>query len=58
MISAIKTVKQQIIDTGNSPKPTHEETIPANSASNPITVEPVIFKIAGKVITDKVTYGT
>ena len=58
MISAIKTVKQQVIDIRNNPNPIHEESIPSNSASNPIIVEPIEFIIVGKVISDKVAYGT
>lgn len=44
--------------TGKSPNPRHAATIPNISAANPVTGDTVVSKMAGKVITESVTYGT
>ena len=54
----MNTIAQQISDTLKRPAPNHEATIPTVNAKNPDTVLCVALKIAGKVITANVAYGT
>lgn len=57
-ISNINTVKQHMTVTLNSPRSLYAATIPTINEINPASGLIVESIIAGKVITDNVTYGT
>ena len=57
-ISAANTITQQMIATRNIPTPFLAAMIPAASARIPAAGTAVASIIAGKVITERVTYGT
>ena len=52
---AIKTTVLQAEATGKSPAPNQAQMIPAARASMPAAVLPVALKMAGKVMTERVT---
>lgn len=57
--SSVKnTMMQQILATGKSPAPKKAQVNPVTKAKIPEICDCVELIIAGKVITDKVMYGT
>ena len=56
--STIKTVRQEKAATIGSLQPLRDSATATIRAKSEDQMEPVALKIAGKVITDNVTYGT
>ena len=57
-ISSMKTVRQQRIATGKRPALNHAAIIPRMRAKVPVHGDFVLLMMAGKVITERVMYGT